>query len=126
MVTRNLEGPENEKIELTEFYLDTLTYSQKKAMNKIESKKLETYLTAQIEAQNKVSEHLQKHYLDPMDVKGIIIRGIFQTTMATSYTLLPPIPANIQRLKWIEELRKVQKFLALLGKFEPWIRMTKE
>lgn len=126
LVTKNLEGPENEKIDLVEFYLDTTTYNLRKAINKEECKTTETYLKSLIEAQDRVSTYLQKNYLDTMHAPGKAIKGIFQPTMATSFILLPPVPSVKSRFQWTEELRKVQQFINLTGSFEPWIQMTKE
>lgn len=125
MVTKNLTGPENEKIDLVEFYLDTGAYQQKKLQNKEKCKETEIYMKALIIAQDKVTSFLKKNYLEPMGVTGKIIRGIFKKTMATNYVLLPPNQAEMRILEWIEEIRKVQQYMSISATLEPWIKMSK-
>ncbi|CAH1176208.1 unnamed protein product [Phaedon cochleariae] len=126
LVTSNLEGPENEKIDLVEFYLDSSAYHQKKIANREKCKRTEVYLKALMEAQDRVSQHIIKTYLEPMGVPGRIIRGIFQNSMATNYTLLPPNQAELMRLAWVEEQRKLEQFLSMNDTFEPWVYISNE
>nr|CAI5834168.1 unnamed protein product [Callosobruchus analis] len=126
LVTRNLEGPENEKIDLLEFYLDTSTYFQKRNQNKEDCRYMESYLKALIVAQDKVSEHIIKTYWEPMDVKGRLLKGIFVNTMCNLYVLLPPDQEGLKKLAWIEELRKIEKILATHDLFEPWLPLKKD
>nr|CAH7727119.1 unnamed protein product [Callosobruchus chinensis] len=126
LVTQNLEGPENEKIDLLEFYLDTSTYFQKRNQNKEDCRYMESYLKALIVAQDKVSEHIIKTYWEPMDVKGRLLKGIFVNTMCNLYVLLPPDQEGLKRLAWIEELRKIEKILASHDLFEPWLPLKKD
>ncbi|KAG5881166.1 hypothetical protein JTB14_024580 [Gonioctena quinquepunctata] len=121
MITNNLEGPENEKIDLLEFYLDTPTYNIEKHKNKEECKKKEVYFKALIEARDRVSQHIIRNYLDKMRVSGRIIRGIFHDVMATNYTMLPVDPAKVMRLAWVEEQRRVEMFLSANDSFRPWL-----
>ncbi|VEN41838.1 unnamed protein product [Callosobruchus maculatus] len=126
LVTQNLEGPENEKIDLLEFYLDTSTYFQKRNQNKEDCRYMESYLKALIVAQDKVSEHIIKTYWEPMDVKGRLLKGIFVNTMCNLYVLLPPDQEGLKRLAWIEELRKIEKILSAHDQFEPWLPLKKD
>lgn len=125
MVTKNLTGPENEKIDLLEFYLDTESYNERKTKNKDECKTAEINMKALIVAQDKVTDHLKKNYLETMGSPGKIIRAIFQQTMATNFVLLPPVPGNEKLLAWIGELRKVEQYMFSRGAFEPWLIMPK-
>ncbi|XP_050507763.1 cilia- and flagella-associated protein 43 isoform X1 [Diabrotica virgifera virgifera] len=126
LVTSNLRAADIEKIDLLEFYLDTNTYNQRKAKNREECRKTETYLKALIEAQNIVSQYVTKTYWDPMGVRGKVVRGIFQKTIATIYTLLPRNEASIRRLAWVEEQRKIEEFLSVNCIFEPWLKIPPE
>ncbi|CAH1968983.1 unnamed protein product [Acanthoscelides obtectus] len=126
LVTQNLEGPENERIDLHEFYLDTSTYVQKRNKNIEDCRYMDRYLKALIVAQDKVSDHIIKTYWEPMDVKGRLLKGIFVNTMCNLYVLLPPDQESLKRLAWIEELRKIEKILATHDLFEPWLSMTKD
>lgn len=125
MVTKNLTGSENEKIDLLEFYLDTETYNEKKTKNKDECKTAEINMKSLIVAQDKVTNHLKKNYLQTMGVPGKMIRAIFQQSMATNYVLLPPVLGNEKLLAWIGELRKVEQYMFSRGGFEPWLYMSK-
>lgn len=124
-VTHNMIGPENEKIDLLEFFLDTAVYNQKKLKNKEECKETEINMKALMVAQDKVTSYLKTNYLQPMGVVGKIIRGIFQRTMATNYVLLPHNETRTRQLAWIEELRKVEQYLSISATFEPWLRLDK-
>ncbi|XP_057663205.1 cilia- and flagella-associated protein 43 [Diorhabda carinulata] len=126
LVTNNINGPELEKIDLQEFFLDSNMYNQKKQKNREECKKTEIYLKALIDAQNVVTEYVKKTYWEPMGVKGKVVRGIFQRTIATIYTLLPYNEAAAKRLAWVEEQRKIEEFLSVHSVFEPWLKLTPE
>lgn len=124
MVTRNMNGPENEKVDFVDFYLDTGNYNRKKLKNKRECKEMEIHMKALIIAQDKVTVYLKRTYLLPMGVIGKIIRGIFQKTMATNYVLLPQDEKRLRQLKWIEELRKVEQCMSNTATFQPWLKLT--
>ncbi|XP_060535582.1 cilia- and flagella-associated protein 43 [Cylas formicarius] len=126
LVTRNLEGPENEKIDLTEFYLDTALYNVMQQNNKEDCKRTETYLRCLIVAQDKVSDYLIKNYWDKMGVIWQQIHGFFSATKATKYCLLPEDEKKLKRLAWAEEQRKVEQFLTSQDSFEPWVMVSRE
>lgn len=54
LVTNNIRGPDNERLDLLEFFLDTALHNHKKELNKQECKHTEIYLRALIVAQDKV------------------------------------------------------------------------
>lgn len=126
LVDKNEEGPENERIDLLEFYLDTGAYNQKKLQNKDDCKNTEIYLKALIQAQDKVSKYLMTNYINAMGIAGKLIRGIFVNTLTQSFTLLPPKAYNLSDLSWIEERRKIEQILSLNDSFEPWSNIAKE
>lgn len=125
LVTNNMEGPASERIDLLEFYLDTIHFNQTKMENRVECKNLQTYLKALIDAQNLVSKYIIKTYYEPMDVQGKIIRGIFQKTIASIYILLPPNEDELKKLARVEEQRKIEEFLSINCTFQPWLPMPK-
>ncbi|KAJ8927379.1 hypothetical protein NQ314_020154 [Rhamnusium bicolor] len=126
LVTNNLNGPENEKLDLQDFYLDTALYNLKKQQNREDCKKTEIYLKALIVAQDTISQYLLKNYWETMEVKGKVMCGIFVSTMATKYTLLPRNMEKVKRLAWVEEQRRVEQFLCFNKSFYPWIIKTEE
>ncbi|KAJ8921824.1 hypothetical protein NQ315_008456 [Exocentrus adspersus] len=126
LVTKNIEGPDNEKLDLLEFHLDTALYNQKKELNKQECKNTEIYLKALIVAQDKVSKYLMENCWYTMDVKSQAVKGIFSKLNATNYALLPPDPIKESKLAWIQDQRKFEQFLRLRDSFEPWNVMTDE
>lgn len=62
LVDDNLLAPDNKKLDLLEFYLDTQSYQKKQQQNKEDCKELETYLKCLIVAQDKVSQYIIKNY----------------------------------------------------------------
>lgn len=66
LVSENILAPENKKLDLLEFYLDTKLYQLKQQQNKEECKQLETYLKCLIQAQDNVSDYIIKKYYIPM------------------------------------------------------------
>lgn len=125
LVTANINGPDNEKLELLEFYLDRGLYNQKTDLNKQECKKTEIYHKALIVAQDKVSKYLMENCWDSMQTKSQIVRGIFNRTEVSNFALLPQ-ELVIDRLDWVHELRKVEQFLKVSDCFTPWAILPEE
>ncbi|KAJ8982465.1 hypothetical protein NQ317_000423 [Molorchus minor] len=125
LVTKNIEGPDNERLDMLEFYLDTALYNNKRDQNKSDCKNAETYLKALIEAQDEVSNHLMKNYWEPMDIRGKKACGIFSKSEIGNYVLLPTNQEQLRRTVWIAEQRKVEQFLSK-DTFEPWMMVPKE
>lgn len=126
LVSKNQTGPENEKLDLGEFYLDSALLANKQNINKEDIKNREMYLKALIVAQDKVSDHLKTNYLAIMDKPSTCIRGIFHPSKVDSYGLLPSDKNMENRFKWILEMRKVHRILETTGNFFPWIPMSQE
>lgn len=66
LVDANFSAPDNKKLDLLEFYLDTQSYQKKQQQNKEDCKQLETYLKCLIVAQDKVSQYIIKNYYETM------------------------------------------------------------
>lgn len=126
LVTKNINGPDNEKLDLSEFYLDTALYNYKRDVNKQECKNTEIYLKALIEAQDKVSKYLMENCWHPMEVKTKMVLGIFSRTEVSNFPLLPPESFRSRQLTWVHEQRKVEQFLKIADNFSPWMIIDKE
>lgn len=126
LVTKNINGPDNERLDLSEFFLDTALYNYKKDINKQECKSTEIYLKALIEAQDKVSKYLMENCWHPMEVKTQMVFGIFSRTEVSNFPLLPQDSYHDRQLAWVHEQRKVEQFLKIPDNFSPWMIIDKE
>ncbi|XP_066139211.1 cilia- and flagella-associated protein 43 isoform X2 [Euwallacea fornicatus] len=126
LVNQNVDGPENQKLDMLEFYLDIPSYHKRQQKNKEDCKELDTYLKCLILAQDKVSAYIIKNYYEPMVVQWQNILGIHSAVKATNYSLLPENHSQIKRFRWIEEQRKIERYLSSQDNFEPWLAMTKQ
>lgn len=125
-MTQNINGPDNEKLELSEFYLDTALYNYKRDLNKLECKNTENYLKALIVAQDKVSKYLMENCWHSMITKSKRVRGIFSRTEIDNFTLFPEDSLTEKQLAWVHEQRKIEQFLKVSDNFTPWMILSEE
>lgn len=121
LLTKNLEGPENEKIPIQDFNLDTDYAEDLKAASARLCKQTKEYLEALIVAQDKVTKWCKGYFWDRMLVQGKSIWSIFGNFDVQNYALLPERPEKQLMLASIEEQRRTERFLAKYDSFKPWI-----
>lgn len=126
LLTQNIEGPENERLDLKEFNLNTTLFETKAAYNRDLRRATEVYLKHLIEAQNKITEYMMVNFWNNMKVPGTAILGIFANFEVTNYVLRYPDPNKEEILKWIRHVRGIERFLNELNTFHPWEPITEE
>ncbi|KAL3280262.1 hypothetical protein HHI36_017757 [Cryptolaemus montrouzieri] len=124
LLNQNLEGPENEKLELAEFNLDTKYFDELKEANRIECKETEQYIKKYMVAMYKVCDNIKKMCYDSMQVQKRKIFGISSAINVESYSLLPPDGKKMEGLNWVQEQLKLERFVNDNDLFAPWKPMT--
>lgn len=120
MLIQNLEGPENERLDVQEFCLDLVDQAKKKDNARKDCLLMKEYYGKLIVAQDKVTTWIRKTFWDSMHVQGRIIQGIFANFEVENYTLLPPDGRQQEVLKIVEQFRSIENELAVDDIFEPW------
>ncbi|GJQ81907.1 hypothetical protein Trydic_g3740, partial [Trypoxylus dichotomus] len=124
LLTKNLEGPENEYLDVQDFNLDTELKEQRWLENNEKCKETKIYLEKLIVAQDKVSQWIKEYCWDTMAEPGKSIFGIFTDLEVENYVLLPDDPQQMEIVKYIEEHRAIEEMMANTEIFEPWVPRT--
>lgn len=126
LLTANLEGPDNEKLDLKEFNLNTALYNEKAEYHAKLCKATEVYLRDLITAQNGVSEYMMANFWNQMLVPGGAIKAIFNNFEVTNYPLRPPDPNREHVFEGIRHQRRIERYLSEMNSFHPWQPMPEE
>ncbi|XP_044262211.1 cilia- and flagella-associated protein 43 [Tribolium madens] len=126
LLTANLEGPDNEKLDMKEFNLNTTLYNQKAEFNRKLKKATELYLKNLIQAQNMISNYMVTNFWDKMKVPGAAIKAIFANFEVTNYVLRPPDLNREEVLNWIRHQRRIERYLSEMNSFHPWEPMPED
>lgn len=121
LLTINLEGPDNEKIPIQDFNLDTEYADRLKSESAKLCEQTKNYLEALIVAQDKVTKWCKGYFWSRMLVQGQSIWSIFGNFDVQNYALFPERPEKQIQLLSTEEQRKTEQFLAKHDSFKPWI-----
>lgn len=121
LLIKNLEGPDNEKIPIQEFNLDTEYAELLKKQSAKKCEETKNYLEALIVAQDKVTQWCKGYFWNRMWVQGKSIWSIFGNFDVQNYALLPEHPEKQRSLMSIVEQRRTEQFLAKHDSFKPWI-----
>lgn len=124
LLTQNLEGPENEYLDIQDFNLDSELKEQRWHENNAKCKETRIYLEKLIVAQDKVSQWIKEYCWDTMAEQGKSICAIFADIDVENYVLLPEDVNNTEVAKYIEEHRILEEMMANVEIFEPWVPRT--
>lgn len=120
LLTKNLEGPENEVLDMQKFNLDTEYAEEQKLWAGVRCKHTKIYLEALIVAQDNVTKWCKKYFWDRMSVQGKSICAICDNLDIQNYVMFPS-EGKENVLKIIGEKRRIEDLMAKLDSFQPWI-----
>lgn len=120
LLTKNIEGPDNEKLDIQEFNLDEDLKEKLLYANVKQCGRLKRYYEQVIVAQDKVSAWIKSFCWDSMSEKRKSIWAIFGNFDVQNYVLLPNDGELEEVLKCLEEQRTIEALMACEDKFEPW------
>lgn len=122
LLSANLDGPDNEKLDVQEFNLDVDLKNRKIEESRETCTNTKEYLEALIQAQDNVSNWLKNYCWNKMEVQGQEIRAIFQNFFVNNYVLLPSddgVPKY--ELEVMQAVRKLEMQMSKEDIFEPWV-----
>ncbi|KAK9882218.1 hypothetical protein WA026_019732 [Henosepilachna vigintioctopunctata] len=120
LLNQNLEGPDNEKLDLVEFNLNTKYFDDMKEKNRVECKETEQHMKKYTAALNKVCDNIKKQCYDTMQVHQRKIVGISSGVNVQKYAILPPDGSKMEELSWVKEQMKLERFVNDDDTFRPW------
>ena len=120
LLTMNLEGPENEYLDVQDFNLDNELRERQIVENKQKCDETKRYLEALMLAQDKVSNWIKTFCWDTMALPGRSIFGIFSNADVQKYALLPKDENEEEIVNRIEEQRRIEEMMSRDDMFEPW------
>lgn len=126
LLTQNLEGPEDERLDIQSFNLETEQSEALKQKSSARCKQAKLYLEALIVAQNTVAEWSKNYFWDRMTTQAKSIWAISGNFDVQNYVLLPIDAAVVEYLKAIEEQRKMEDLMAKYDSFRPWIPLSEK
>lgn len=125
LITLNLEGPENQMLELTEFNLNLNAYKELCKKTDDECEYLNKYYRKLIVEQDKVFNYIKTNFYDIMMVPERQLYALFQNHCVANYSLPLPNIEQLERIENIEEYEKLESLCAPTDRFYPWNRYTK-
>lgn len=126
LLTKNLEGPENEKLDIQKFNLDKERAEEMKKHNEALCEHTKNYLQALIVAQDEVTDFCRKYFWDGKEVQAQKLRAISENLDVDNYVILPATSEATDALQKAEEWRKLELLLADEDCFRPWLPQSKE
>lgn len=116
----NLEGPENEKLDIQEFNLDEEFKERVAFRNQIECDNAKKYYEQVIIAQNKVTQWIKRTCWDPISIQRKSILAFFASMDVENYPLFPLSDKEINYFEKVEEARLIELLLSYEDSFKPW------
>lgn len=124
LLSRNLDGPTNEYLDIQDFNLDTELKDRLWLENGMKCKQTKIFLEKLIVAQDKISQWIKEFCWDTMTQPGKTMYGICSDIEVENYTLLPEDPQQLEIVSYIEEHRALELMMANKEIFEPWVPRT--
>lgn len=121
LLSKNLEGPEDEYLDIQDFNLDTELKETKWHENHGRCKQTKTYMEKLVVAEDQVSEWIKEFCWNTMRNQGQTLFGIFSEIWVENYVLLPENPKDLELANFIEEHRILEEMMAHNEIFEPWV-----
>lgn len=124
LLTENLEGPGNEKLDLEEFNLDTKLFEEKHEENKQLLKATEIYFKKIIDANNAIAEYMMENFWRRMKVPGCTIKAIFANFEVDNFVLVPEVENRENMIDWIKKFLNMTRSIEQGNVFHPWKPMN--
>lgn len=118
MLDENEKHVDEEKLEIQDFNLDLTTTAQKDRTAKEERDQEEKKMMDYIEAQTAMNNWIIEKCWNPMDVKGVKLRGMFISLFVDNYPLLAE--EDTQEMARIKLMRSIENSVAREDAFLPW------
>lgn len=123
LLTKNMEGPANEVLDVQRFNLDTEQAEEQKLWSERRCKHAKTYLETLIVAQDNVAKWCKKYFWERMQVQGKSIWAICDHFDIQNYVMFPH-DQNNDEIKVIGEKRRIEDLMARQDIFRPWVPHT--
>lgn len=120
LLTANIEGPDDEKLNIQEFNMDLEMKQLKIEQNHEDCKRMHAYLLALIAAQDKVSQWIKGLCWEHMSVQQVAIYAMYQNYSVTNYILMDMDYRCTDLIKPLQEYRRTEKLLSDYDMFRPW------
>lgn len=120
LLTKNIEGPESEVLDIQKFNLDTEHAEQQKLWSTVRCKHTKLYLEELIAAQDTVSKWCRKYFWERMSVQGKSVWTINDNFDLQNYVLFKH-ECDSDELNVVEGKRKIEDLMARYDSFHPWI-----
>jgi hypothetical protein len=118
MLDENEKNHEDEKLEVQDFNLDLMTTAEKEQEAKEERDQEEKKMMDFIDAQTTMNNWIVEKCWNPMEVKGIKLRGMFINLFVDNYPLLKE--EDSKELAKIKLMRSIENSVARDDAFLPW------
>lgn len=120
LLTNNIEGPENEVLDVQKFNLDTEYAEEQKLWSETRCLHTKTYLEALIVAQDNVTKWCKNYFWEKMQVQGKSLWAICDNFDIENYVLRSE-EQNNDEINVIAERRRMEDLMAKYDTFRPWI-----
>jgi hypothetical protein len=114
----NERNSDDEKLEVQEFNLDLMTTEEKNQVARQERDQEEKKMMDFIEAQTAMNNWIIEKCWNPMNVKGIKLRGMFNGLFVDNYPLL--VQEEKPEMAKIRMMRAIENSVAREDAFLPW------
>lgn len=126
LLTANIEGPDNEKLNLQVFNIDLALKNEKLQKSKEDCEKMRAYLLAKIIAQDKVTNFIKSFCLSNISVPCKSINAFYENYDVTNYTITTNNYFSSETFLLLSTFREIEKFICTKDIFKPWDPLTKE
>lgn len=123
LLTKNIEGPENEILDVQKFNLDTEQAEDKRLWSEARCRHAKTYLETLIVAQDNVTKWCKNYFWNRMHVQGKAIWAICDNFDIRNCVMFPQDQDN-DEINAIAEKRRMEDLMARLDSFRPWVPYT--
>lgn len=125
LLTKNIEGPENEILDIQKFNLDSEYAEEQKLWSVVRCKHTKTYLETLIVAQDSVTKWCKMYFWEKMYVQGKTIWAISDNFNLQNYVMIPK-QEDAHDTEVVEEKRRIEDLMSRPDSFQPWIPYTDE
>lgn len=126
LLTANIEGPDNEKLNLQMFNIDLELKREKLKKSREDCERMKAYLLAKIVAQDKVTNFIKSYCLDVMSMPGKSINAFYENYEVTNYTTVRDSFFSAESFLLLCTFREMESFVSSKDMFRPWSIVNKE
>lgn len=123
LLTENIEGPDNEVLDVQKFNLDTEQAEEQRMWSETRCRHAKTYLETLIVAQDNVTKWCKKYFWERMHIHGKSMWAICDNFDIRNCVMLPE-DQNNEEINGITEKRRIEDLMARLDSFRPWVPYT--